>query len=100
MHRWANAFSNHANFVIFNSREPEIGEKSRGVIAVILLSYMIFVSTFSCQVAHRQSRGVLLQRLPLLYYEGISFGDNLVLRSKVGDTDCEICTSNSYCIAL
>ena len=29
---WANAFSSTANVVSFDSREPEIGEKSRGVI--------------------------------------------------------------------
>ena len=32
VHHWANAFSSTANFVIFDSREREIGEKSRGVI--------------------------------------------------------------------
>ena len=38
VHHCGNAFSNTANFVSFNSREREIGEKSRGVIAVILLN--------------------------------------------------------------
>ena len=38
VHCWANVFSSTASFVTFISRKREIGEKSRGVIALILLS--------------------------------------------------------------
>ena len=41
VHRWANAFNSTANFVTFNSWEREIGKNSRGVMALILLTYFL-----------------------------------------------------------
>ena len=41
VHRWASAFSITAKFVSFNSQGREISEKSRGVIAAILLTIVL-----------------------------------------------------------